>query len=136
MHTIQISTQSRNQIVDITSDIQKLISENHFHSGILTVFSPHTTAGITVNENADPDVKNDMLSFLSKTISQDNNYQHAEGNSDAHIKGSLINFSQTFIVENGKVQLGTWQGIFFMEFDGPRSRNVWIKFLKDHDETI
>ncbi len=136
MHTIQISTQSRNQIVDITPNIQKLISENTFRSGLLTVFSPHTTAGITVNENADPDVKDDILYFLGKKIPQADNYQHAEGNSDAHIKGSLINFSQTFIVENGKIQLGTWQGIFFMEFDGPRSRNVWIKFLKDYNEAI
>lgn len=130
---IKISTQHRNQIIDITPQIQQYLSQEKFHSGLLTVFSPHTTAGITVNENADPDVKRDMLSFLQKTIPQDNNFKHIEGNSDAHIKGSLINFSQNFIIENGEIQLGTWQGIFFVEFDGPRSREVWIKLLADKE---
>ncbi|MDD3374535.1 MAG: secondary thiamine-phosphate synthase enzyme YjbQ [Candidatus Omnitrophica bacterium] len=133
MHMIKISTQHRNQIIDITPQIQQYLSQEKFHSGLLTVFSPHTTAGITVNENADPDVKRDMLSFLQKTIPQDNNFKHIEGNSDAHIKGSLINFSQNFIIENGEIQLGTWQGIFFVEFDGPRSREVWIKLLADKE---
>jgi len=131
MYIIKISTRDRNQIVDITSQLQKYISQNNFRSGVLTVFSPHTTAGITVNENADPDVKSDIVSFLQKMIPQNNNFAHAEGNSDAHIKGSLVNFSQNFIVENEQIQLGTWQGIFFMEFDGPRSREVWLKFLPD-----
>ncbi|MDP8264070.1 MAG: secondary thiamine-phosphate synthase enzyme YjbQ [Candidatus Aceula lacicola] len=131
MHIIKISTHTRNQIIDITSQLQKYISQNNFQSGLLTVFSPHTTAGITVNENADPDVKNDIVSFLQKTIPQNNQFAHAEGNSDAHIKGSLVNFSQNFIIENKQIQLGTWQGIFFMEFDGPRSREVWLKFLPD-----
>jgi len=92
------------------------------------VFSPHTTAGITVNENADPDVKTDITTFLNKIVPQSPSFQHAEGNSDSHIKGSLVNFSQTFIVENGQIQLGTWQSVFFMEFDGPRSREVWLQF--------
>ncbi len=93
------------------------------------VYSPHTTAAVSVNENADPAVKKDLLFFLKKTIPADANFQHSEGNSDAHIKGSLVNFSQTFIIENNRIMLGTWQGIFFLEFDGPRSREVWVKFI-------
>jgi len=131
MDKISISTTSRAQIIDITPKVQNYINKNSFSSGIITVYSPHTTAAITVNENADPDVKKDMNSFLKELVPQDNNFSHTEGNSDAHIKGSLTNFSQTFIVEDGKLQLGTWQGIFFMEFDGPRNREVWLKFIKD-----
>lgn len=131
MYTLSISTKSRQDILDITSDIQKHISDNNLESGIIIIYSPHTTAGITVNENADPDVKSDMTAFLNKLVPPTFPFDHAEGNSDAHIKGSLINFSQTFIVENGKLQLGTWQGIYFMEFDGPRSRKVWVKFISD-----
>ena len=129
MYTINLTTHSREDIIDITPNIQEFLSENRLQSGLLTVYSPHTTAGITVNENADPDVKRDMNAFLKKIIPQDFPFKHAEGNSDAHIKGSLMNFSQTFIVENGRLQLGTWQGIYFMEFDGPRNREVWVKFI-------
>ncbi len=129
MHTIPVSTKTREQIIDITHLVQEFISTEKYDSGIVIVYSPHTTAAITVNENADPDVKSDITNFLKKTIPQEYGFQHAEGNSDAHIKGSLINFSQTFIVEDGHLQLGTWQGIYFMEFDGPRERTVWLKFL-------
>jgi secondary thiamine-phosphate synthase enzyme len=127
MQKLPIKTTTRNQIIDITSQVQSYISENNISSGLVTVYSPHTTAGITVNENADPDVKKDMLSFFNKLVPQDPNFSHLEGNSDSHIKGSLFNFSQTFIVESGRLQLGTWQGIFFVEFDGPRNREVWVK---------
>ena len=129
MHKINISTRKPKEIVDITPQIQDYITAEKLNSGIVLVYSPHTTAAITVNENADPDVKRDLSSFLDKTIPKDSSFRHAEGNSDAHIKGSLLNFSQAFIVEEGSLQLGTWQGIFFMEFDGPRERNVWVKFL-------
>lgn len=131
MHVISLSTHSREDIVDITPDIRKYLSDNNFQSGILTVYSPHTTAGITVNENADPDVRHDMNAFLNKLVPASFPFRHAEGNSDAHIKGSLMNFSQTFIVEDGHLQLGIWQGIYFMEFDGPRQREVWIKCIPD-----
>ncbi|MFP4473819.1 MAG: secondary thiamine-phosphate synthase enzyme YjbQ [Candidatus Omnitrophota bacterium] len=128
MHKISVETHSRQDIVDITGQIQDLVREEAAgRSGTVTVFSPHTTAGITVNENADPDVKRDMTAFLNRLIPQEAGFHHAEGNSDAHIKGSLINFSQVFIVENGEVQLGTWQGIFFAEFDGPRQRQIWLQ---------
>jgi secondary thiamine-phosphate synthase enzyme len=129
MYKLAISTSTREQVIDITKEVQNYITQQNYHSGIITIYSPHTTAGITVNENADPDVKRDMISFLQMTIPHNFGFAHLEGNSDAHIKGSLMNFSQTFIVEGGKLQLGTWQGIFFMEFDGPRSRQVWLKFV-------
>lgn len=131
MHTLQISTNKREQAVDITPEIQRYITKKAFRSGTITVYSPHTTAGITVNENADPDVKKDINYFLKRTVPQNYGFSHIEGNADAHIKGSLMGPSQTFIVEDGKLQLGTWQGIFFMEFDGPRSREVWLKLIPD-----
>lgn len=129
MFKIRVTTKQREEIVNITPSLQQLASTENLKSGLMVVYSPHTTAGITVNENADPDVKRDILHFLKKAVPYDFDFAHMEGNSDAHIKGSLTGFSQTFIVENGKLQLGTWQGIFFMEFDGPRSREVWCKFI-------
>lgn len=131
MYRLSIDTKNRQDIIDITTDVQQYLSDNNLTSGIILIYSPHTTAGITVNENADPDIKKDMNAFLNKLVPQDPSFSHIEGNSDSHIKGSLMNFSQTFIVENGKLQLGTWQGIFFMEFDGPRSRKIWVKFIAE-----
>ena len=131
MHTISISTESRQDIIDITTHIQQYLSKNQCESGIIVIYCPHTTAGITVNENADPDVKHDITAFLNKLVPQNFPFAHIEGNSDSHIKGSLMNFSQTFMVENSQLQLGTWQGIYFMEFDGPRSRKVWVKFIEN-----
>ncbi len=129
MLVIRIKTQTREEIVDITATLQDIVKKEHWQSGILTLYSPHTTAALSVNENADPDVKRDLLSFLKGTIPPSPDFKHREGNSDAHIKGALINFSQTFLIENSRIQLGTWQGIFFMEFDGPRSREIWVKFI-------
>ncbi len=131
MYKLKISTEKRQQILDITQSVKDAIAKENFSNGIITVFSPHTTAGITVNENADPNVKKDINYFLSKMVPENSGFSHCEGNSDAHIKGSLVNFSQNFIVENGQLQLGTWQGIFLMEFDGPRPREVWIKFISE-----
>ncbi len=131
MKTITITSNTRTQIIDITAQIQKTIKEQNWQSGILTLYSPHTTAAISVNENADPAVKKDMNGFLKKLIPQESGFSHLEGNSDAHIKGSLVGFSQTFIVENTSLKLGTWQGIYFMEFDGPRQREVWLKFISE-----
>jgi len=131
MHRLKITSKKREQAIDITPVVQEHLSEQKYQSGTILVYSPHTTAGITVNENADPDVRRDLNDYLNKTIPQNFGFAHMEGNSDAHIKGSLINFSQVFIVENGKLQLGTWQGIYFMEFDGPRNREIWLKFIAD-----
>lgn len=129
MNTISLATTARNQIIDITVQVQKVITDNNWQDGLLLVYCPHTTAAISVNENADPDVKTDMNAFLKKLVPQEAGFDHAKGNSDAHIKGSLVGFSQMFIVEDSELQLGTWQGIYFMEFDGPRKREIWVKFV-------
>jgi len=129
MNALSITSQKRQQIIDITSLLNDFIDHNGLEDGILTVHCPHTTAGISVNENADPDVKRDMTSFLNKMVPQNAGFAHMEGNSDAHIKSSLVGFSQNFIVEGSTIQLGTWQGVFFMEFDGPRTRQIWLKFI-------
>jgi len=129
MKSIPISSSRREEIIDITPHVKEFIKEENAQDGLICVFSPHTTAGITVNENADPDVKKDILQYLNKSIPQDFGFSHMEGNSDSHIKGSFMNFSQTFIIESGQLQLGTWQGIYFCEFDGPRNREVWLKII-------
>jgi secondary thiamine-phosphate synthase enzyme len=107
-----------------------VLRANGWQDGILVVYTPHTTSAVTINENADPDVQRDMNSFLSKLIPNLSEFRHAEGNSDSHIKSSLIGCSETIIVENGNMVLGTWQGIYFCEFDGPRTRKVHLKFIK------
>lgn len=131
MHRIKVKTHKRDEIVDLTRDLQAWLRETNAGSGILVVYSPHTTAAISVNENYDPDVKSDMLRFLNNLVPRNAGFDHAEGNSDSHIKGGMFNFSQCFIVEDGRLMLGQWQGIYFMEFDGPRSREVWVKYIAD-----
>lgn len=127
MTTLSIRTPSKTAMVNITSRVQEVVTNSGVRSGICTVFVPHTTAGITINENADPDVVSDMLKEINKIVPFDDNYEHIEGNSAAHIKASLFGFSLQVIVEEGKLVLGTWQGIYFCEFDGPRNRNIYIK---------
>ena len=121
-----VKTGERNELVDITSEVEELVKD--VKEGVVTVFCPHTTAAITINEGADPDVKKDVLWKLSKLIPKDEDYKHGEGNSDSHIKSSLIGCSKSVIVKDGKLVLGTWQSIYFCEFDGPRNRRVIIKF--------
>lgn len=130
METLSIKTTSQTTLINITNQIQDLVNKNDWSDGLLTVFIPHTTAAITINENADPDVTRDMLHELNKVIPMDDNYHHFEGNSAAHIKSSLFGPSLSVIVENKNILLGTWQGIYFCEFDGPRNRKVWVKFIK------
>jgi len=125
----QIKTSKREELVDITSYVMSAISEAKVKDGIAVIYVPHTTAGITINENADPSVKHDIINFLSHIIPKNWNYTHLEGNSDAHIKSSLIGCSQTIIIKDGKPLLGTWQGIFFAEFDGPRRREFYVKII-------
>jgi len=122
-----VRTHARTEMVDITSKIQQSVKESGIESGICTVFVPHTTAGITINENADPDVVSDILKEVNKIVPFEDGYLHMEGNSAAHIKASLFGFSQQIIVEGGRLMLGTWQGIYFCEFDGPRNREVYVK---------
>lgn len=126
----RIETQKRNEIVEITSYIEEIIARSNIKSGMAIVFIPHTTAGITVNENADPSVKSDFLRKMSLMIPENEQYTHFEGNSDSHIKTILTNPSQMFIIEDGNLMLGTWQGVYFCEYDGPRTRKVWVKTLE------
>jgi secondary thiamine-phosphate synthase enzyme len=131
MITLTVSTRQRDELLDITALIRSSIREYGWNTGLLTVFCPHTTAAITINENADPDVQADIISTLSKFIPQKGSYRHSEGNSDAHVKSSLVGASEQVIVHSGEMVLGTWQGIYFCEFDGPRQRQVYLHFRAD-----
>ena len=124
-----VPTHNRTEMLDITSDVQKVVQESKQQEGLCCVFIPHTTAGITINENADPSVQKDILYELNKVIPFDDNYSHLEGNSAGHIKSSLIGSSVNIIIENSQLKLGTWQGIYFCEFDGPRTRKAWVKII-------
>ncbi len=117
-------------MIDITREVQNKVSESGVENGICVIFVPHTTAGITINENADPDVVKDFLMETNKIVPVADNYRHREGNSAAHIKASMMGFSQTIIIEDRRLLLGTWQGIYFMEFDGPRIRKVHVKIIE------
>jgi secondary thiamine-phosphate synthase enzyme len=128
--TFPVRTSSRNQFLNIDRQIQNIIDKNDMDSGLCTIFVLHTTAGVTINENADPDVVRDIDMHMKKLVPKDANFQHLEGNSDSHIKSSLIGPSLTVIVENGQLQLGTWQSIYFCEFDGPRQRSVMVKLVQ------
>lgn len=130
LREFSIKTNSPCQFIDITDKVKTFISDNNIDSGIAVIFCPHTTAAITINENADPDVTTDMTYKLSSLIEKDdNNFKHYEGNSDAHIKSTLTGPSLTVIISNGKLVLGTWQGIYFCEYDGSRSRKFFVKLI-------
>ncbi|MFA7229931.1 MAG: secondary thiamine-phosphate synthase enzyme YjbQ [Victivallaceae bacterium] len=133
MKEINVNTALHTEMVDITHQIQALVPAG-LASGICHVFCKHTTAGLTINENADPDVQCDMEAMLEKIAPwDDSTYRHFEGNSAAHLKASLMGFAQTVPVKDGRLLLGTWQGIYFCEFDGPRKRKVVVQFIKDMD---
>jgi secondary thiamine-phosphate synthase enzyme len=127
---ITIITDHRNQLIDITSKIQKLVSDSGIRDGTVQIFIPHTTAAVTINENADPTVQSDMLNYLEKLIPVNSGFRHSEGNSDAHIKSSLVGSQQSVFIADNKLVLGRWQGIYFCEFDGPRTRQAIIKLLE------
>ena len=128
---ISISTRQKTELVDITREVGKIIMDSGIKDGDCHLFVPHTTAGITINENADPTVRSDMLVVLNKLVPLNNNYSHIEGNSAAHIKSTITGTSLMLFIENARLVLGTWQGIYFCEFDGPRKRNVLIKIVED-----
>lgn len=126
---INVKTGSRTEFIDITSGIQEIVDESGVTNGVCYIYVPHTTAAVTINEGADPSVVTDIVSTLNKLIPHSANYLHMEGNSDAHIKTSLVGSSETVIIEGGKLLLGTWQAIFFCEFDGARHRRVTVKII-------
>ena len=126
-HTLR--TNKQDEMINITSIIQEDVRNSNIKDGLAVIFVPHTTAGVTVNENADPDVVIDLLSTLRKVFPKDAGYRHLEGNSHAHIKASVMGSSCTVIIENGKLKLGIWQGVYFCEFDGPRTRKFYVKVM-------
>lgn len=127
---ISVKTSSRVELIDITHLVEKATSESKIKSGLCTIYVPHTTAAVTINENADPSVRRDIIAELNKVIPFDDNYSHLEGNAAAHIKASIIGPSETILVNGGSLVLGTWQGIYFCEFDGPRNRKVIMKITQ------
>ena len=129
METLILRTGKRQEMIPITRQLQELAATHGYADGVLVVHCPHTTACLTINENADPDVVADMLAALSSLAPHSGPYRHAEGNSDAHIKTTLVGPSLSLIVSGGKIQLGTWQGVYFCEFDGPRSRRLWTQWV-------
>jgi secondary thiamine-phosphate synthase enzyme len=130
MEKISVKSKVRIEMIDITGEIQMALAKSRIKNGLAHVYIPHTTAGVTINENADPSVREDIINTLNKLVPESGNYRHSEGNSDAHVKSSLVGISQFVPVEGGRLALGTWQGIFFCEFDGPRNRNVNINILE------
>ena len=128
--SISISTKSRAELCDVTSKIEDAVAESKAKRGICHLFIPHTTAAVTINENADPSVRRDILHGLERALPFKGDYEHAEGNAAAHIKSSMIGTDKTILIENGKLKLGTWQGIFFCEFDGPRERTIFVGITK------
>ena len=128
-HELAVKTHSRTELVDITAQLATLVQESKVRSGLLALFVPHTTAAVTINENADPSVQHDLLGELNRLIPLPGPYQHTEGNAAAHVKSPVVGPSLTLFIENGRLALGTWQGLFFCEFDGPRSRKVWVKII-------
>jgi len=133
MKELKVITKKRNEMIDITVDVQKLIEKEDIQEGFVIIYVPHTTAGITINEGADPSVQKDIIEILNRIIPESDNYMHSEGNSDAHIKATIIGSSVTVLIDNSRLVLGTWQHIFFYEGDGPRSRKVYLKIIKSKD---
>jgi len=131
MKQLNIASEKRIEMIDITADVRKVVKESGVIRGVCMIYVPHTTAAVTINENADPDVPRDILEKLDKLVPAGDNYRHREGNSDAHIKSSIIGASECVIIENSTLVLGTWQSVFFCEFDGPRRRNAIVKIIPE-----
>ncbi|MBI5212771.1 MAG: YjbQ family protein [Nitrospirae bacterium] len=127
--TLNIKSRSKTEFIDITDEIHEAVKESGVKSGVCYIYVPHTTAGVTINEGADPSVKRDILTTLSRLIPFEGDYQHMEGNSAAHIKSTLVGVSANILIEDGKVVLGTWQSVYFCEFDGPRHRRAIVKIF-------
>ncbi len=130
---LDVHTRERQEFVDVTREVARAVEESGKKDGVVVVFCPHTTAGVTINEHADPDVAEDILGWLGRTCPRGGDWRHCEGNSDGHVKATLVGSSVTVPVSSGRMQLGTWQGIFFCEFDGPRSRKLEVRVLPERD---
>jgi secondary thiamine-phosphate synthase enzyme len=130
MVTVAVKTKHRRELIDVTAHLRQAVAETGLADGLVVAFVPHTTAGVTINENADPDVRRDLLSHFAALVPERGDFRHDEGNSDAHIQATLVGSSVTVIVSGGRLQLGTWQSVFFCEFDGPRSRSLYIEAVK------
>jgi secondary thiamine-phosphate synthase enzyme len=133
MHTLQIKTEHRTQFVDITTQVQSVVTKSATKTGFCCLYVPHTTAAVTINEHADPDVASDVEAAFDRLVPHHGPYKHSEGNSDSHMKAILVGASQTIFIEGGKLALGRWQGIFFCEFDGPRDRKLYVKVTSDRE---
>ncbi len=131
MQTLHLKTGRRTQLLDITNEVQRAVQSSNVKSGICFLYVPHTTAGILINEHADPDVASDAEGSLDRLVPDDPVFHHAEGNTDSHVKTMLVGMTQFIFIENGKLALGRWQGIFFAEFDGPRDRQLYLKIVAD-----
>jgi secondary thiamine-phosphate synthase enzyme len=128
---LNVDTHNRTELCDITEQIQNVVNKQKINEGLLYVYCPHTTAALTVNENCDPTVQSDITNTMNKLIPANSGYAHAEGNADAHVKTTIIGSSKTLFIEDGNICFGTWQGIYLCEFDGPRTREVWVKIIKE-----
>ena len=131
MDRIQLKTHSRSEFIDITQEVQGIVKKKEIKEGVCYVYVPHTTAAVTINENADPSVRKDILNEFNKMVPWDGNYTHAEGNAAAHIKATLVGSSVSVPISSRKLALGTWQGIYFCEFDGPRHREVFVQTIRN-----
>jgi secondary thiamine-phosphate synthase enzyme len=131
MKTCTIKSKNREAFIDITSQVEEIVADSQIRAGTCVIHVPHTTAAVTVNEGADPSVQSDILTYLADRVPHRGPYRHMEGNSDAHIKSTLVGVSQVLPVEDGRVVLGTWQSIFFCEFDGPRTRRFHVQLVRD-----
>jgi secondary thiamine-phosphate synthase enzyme len=127
MHIVRVKTNRRTQLVDVTQEIEQAVAESGTKEGVCHLYVPHTTAAVMINEHADPDVASDLEGVFDRLVPHKGPYKHAEGNTDSHAKAVMVGASQMIFIERGKLALGTWQGIFFCEFDGPRERKMWVK---------
>ena len=128
---LSVKTRERTELVDITSEIDRLVEKSGVDQGLCMLYVPHTTAGVTINESADPSVKSDILMVLNQMVPWEANYRHLEGNSPAHVKSTLVGPSELIAIEKGRLVLGTWQGVFFCEFDGPRNRKLHVRIVEE-----
>ena len=129
MTQLDVKSHAKDELIDITSSVQNIVTHSRVKSGVCLIYVPHTTAGVTINENADPSVKSDILRALRHIVPDSLPYTHLEGNSPGHVKSTLVGCSASLVIDNGSLSLGTWQGIFFCEFDGPRNRKVCVKII-------